>query len=596
MKHVYEYYTSAREANARTVRELRRKIHVAGTLRFLLLAACVAVMVAVDGGLTVYGAVFAAFAVPFVWLMVWTSRLTVRKTYAEGMEALNAAELAALDYDFSAFDGAADKADGAHPFSLDLDLFGDRSLFQSLNRTVTRRGRETLTGWFTAPLQDKARILRRQAAVCELAPEVALRQHFYVTGKTGGRQRDDSAFVAALRATDSGFASGVIWRILVWAVPAVWVVLIGLWTAGVVGYVVPTLWFPVSALLAYVKINRVNRLHNELEKAEKVLRVYSRLIAIVEGAPAASAELADIKGRLAGADSPASEVVGQLSRILNALDQRGNMIIAIVNIFILRDMHIVQRFDRWKRANGGHIGAWFGALGDFDALCSLAGFAYNHPDYVYPQLAGEYFEMRGRGLGHPLLHRDVCVRNDIDIAEHPYFMIVTGANMAGKSTYLRTVGVNFLLGCVGAPVCAAELTLYPCSLVTSLRTSDSLTDNESYFYAELKRLKMIIGRLEAGEQLFIILDEILKGTNSVDKQKGSLALIRQFIAHGTCGIIATHDLVLGTLRDEFPAQVGNYRFEADIRGDRLSFSYRMQPGVAENMNAFYLMKKMGITL
>lgn len=168
--------------------------------------------------------------------------------------------------------------------------------------------------------------------------------------------------------------------------------------------------------------------------------------------------------------------------------------------------------------------------------------------------------------------------------------------MAGKSTYLRTIGINYLLACIGAPVCATELTVFPAAMVTSLRTSDSLKDNESYFFIELKRLKMIIDRLQNGEKLFIILDEILKGTNSEDKQKGSLALIRQFMTYQTCGLIATHDLILGNLRDEHPDNIENFRFEADIEGDKLSFSYRMKEGVAQNMNACFLMKKMGITV
>jgi DNA mismatch repair ATPase MutS len=194
------------------------------------------------------------------------------------------------------------------------------------------------------------------------------------------------------------------------------------------------------------------------------------------------------------------------------------------------------------------------------------------------------------------MKRETCVRNDIEVAKRPYFLIITGANMSGKSTYLRTIGVNFVLACLGAPVCADALCLSPAVLFTSLRTSDSLNENESYFYAELKRLKMIIDRLESGEKLFIILDEILKGTNSVDKQKGSLALVQQLLRLQSCGIIATHDLLLGSLEAEFPDHIKNYCFEADIAGNKLNFSYRIKEGIAQNMNATFLMRKMGITL
>ena len=233
-------------------------------------------------------------------------------------------------------------------------------------------------------------------------------------------------------------------------------------------------------------------------------------------------------------------------------------------------------------------------MAEFDSLVSFAVYAYNHPDYIYPE-ASETYILEGKNLGHPMLNRKVCVSNDVTIESHPFFLVVTGANMAGKSTYLRTVGINLMLACAGAPVCASSLKFYPYKLVTNLRTSDSLTDNESYFFAELKRLKMIIDRLQSGEPLFIILDEILKGTNSEDKQKGSIALMKQLVSLGANGIIATHDLLLGDLEKEFPDAIKNYRFEADIKDDHLSFTYKIREGVAQNMNASFLMKKMGIT-
>ena len=255
-----------------------------------------------------------------------------------------------------------------------------------------------------------------------------------------------------------------------------------------------------------------------------------------------------------------------------------------------------MRIEGWKEQYASELPRWLTAIAHMDALCSLATFAYNHPDYSYPVIATRSFCLRAEDMGHPLMNRDKCVRNDIDIEKRPFFIIITGANMAGKSTYLRTVGINYLLACIGAPTCTRQMELYPARLITSLRTSDSLTDNESYFFAELKRLKLIIDKLQAGEELFIILDEILKGTNSTDKQKGSLALIKQFMTLQANGIIATHDLMLGTLAEIFPTDIRNYRFEADITDNELTFSYRLREGVAQNMNACFLMKKMGIAV
>jgi DNA mismatch repair ATPase MutS len=329
---------------------------------------------------------------------------------------------------------------------------------------------------------------------------------------------------------------------------------------------------------------------------ERVLRVYSQLMEQVEKEPFCSDELASVQQRLVTREGKASRAIRRLSRIVGALDQRFSMAGLLLNVLYLRDMRQAMALERWLKTHARHFEAWFEALAATDALCSLGGFAFNHPDYVYPDLAEGGFRMEGKALGHPLLHREKCVRNDVLLPRSPYFLVITGANMAGKSTYLRTVGVNFLLACMGLPVCADSLTVCPASLMTSLRTADSLTANESYFFAELKRLKTIIDRLHAGEELFIILDEVLKGTNSKDKQKGSLALVRQLIAQKTCGLIATHDLLLGTLEEEFPGEVENYCFEADISGDNLLFTYRLRKGIARNMNACFLMKKMGITL
>jgi DNA mismatch repair ATPase MutS len=389
------------------------------------------------------------------------------------------------------------------------------------------------------------------------------------------------------------------WKIAVWAVPAVWVVVLALCFAGVFPIGVPIVLYLVNTLLAYLKFGQVTALQNALDRVEKVLRGYAQLISLIEDQAFESPLLTEIRAQLSSEEkqTPASQVVHRLSRRLDALSQRGNIVVlTTLNIFLLRDIRIAIQLENWKRQHAADIPRWFDALAAFDALCSQGTFAFNHPEYPYPSIADRYFVLEGKALGHPLMRPERCVRNDVSFRGAPQFMIVTGANMAGKSTYLRTVSINFLLSCAGMPVCADALTVYPAALATSLRTSDSLARNESYFFAELKRLKAIIDRLRAGEQLFIVLDEILKGTNSIDKQKGSLALVRQFVTCGTCGIIATHDLALGMLADEFPGVVHNGRFEGEITADRLTFSYRLQPGVAQNMNATFLMEKMGITV
>jgi hypothetical protein len=546
------------------------------------------------GALLLYTAVF-------VILMVRHNVLSSRKSYAEALMELCSNERKALDYDFSAFDGAPDKIDGEHPFSLDLDLFGEHSFFQSINRTVTPMGRERLANWLIYPLTEKEPILQRQEAVKELAPLAGLRQDFYVNGilnraERSDDTRDDTRLLSYLVNTSVFFTGSFFWRNIARAVPLLW---LAAFAGLITGYVPLPLFgalFALSALTAYARIGRINELHRAVNKLEKILLAYSGLIQCVEDKVFTSGTLSGISRQLTGSKGKASRTIRKLSAHIGVLDQRATFTGILLNIFTFREIRACIAIEQWKKEHGAEAEGWPDALAHFDALSSLAGFAYNHSGYTYPRMTDTYFRMSGKALGHPLIRRDVCVKNDIQIEQSPRFMIVTGANMAGKSTYLRTIGINFLLASAGAPVCADSLTVCPACLTTSLRTSDSLAGNESYFFAELKRLKMIIDRLQQGEKLFIILDEILKGTNSVDKQKGSLALVKQLIDYNACGIIATHDLALGALEDTFPVQIKNYRFEADMTGDTLTFSYRLREGIAQNMNACFLMQKMGIAL
>jgi DNA mismatch repair ATPase MutS len=328
----------------------------------------------------------------------------------------------------------------------------------------------------------------------------------------------------------------------------------------------------------------------------KVLASLSPLIRTFEERAVQAPLLKAVKQLLVNGKA-ASKEVGRLVKLLDALDQRGNVLLTfLLNGLFFWELRQAIKIEHWKEKTAPHLPQWLEAVKKIDALCSLSTFAYNHPEYAYPTIDSAPFPLTIKAAGHPLMDAKKCVRNDFGMSQSPYFIIVTGANMAGKSTYLRTIGVNYLLACIGCPVCGKEMSLHPNQLITSLRTSDSLSENESYFFAELKRLQLIIRKLHNGEKLFIILDEILKGTNSVDKQKGSLALIEQLIRLQTNGVIATHDLLLGTLKETFPANIRNYCFEADIVDNELHFSYRLREGIAQNMNACFLMNKMGITV
>lgn len=597
MEKIYTYYKDIVTAYTRRMDNLNKKIHLLGSLRLLLVVGLFAMIwfFKAESWPVITGIVL-LFVIPFILLMVWHTKLYAKKNYAQALVQLATNELKGLEYDFSAFDGAPEKIAVDHPFSLDLDLFGSRSLFQSINRTVTYVGKEKLSDWFMNPLTDKGKILARQETVRELESYTQLRQHFYVTGVLQPGSKNDQRSIQLMNESVPCLMNNRVWKLLAVALPVAWLFVFVGCLLSALPWSVAGLFFSLSFIIAYLNSRQITAIHNSLDKMEQILSVYSDLIQCIEKLNFQSAELVSIQRQFVGKKQTASSLIRKLSNQIGALNQRFSAIGMLLNVFTLRDTRMAIKLEQWRVEHGEEVKLWFDALATFDAYSSLATFAFNHPGYIYPEIADSYFQMEGKALGHPLLRRDICVKNDIQIKKSPWFLIITGANMAGKSTYLRTIGINYLLACVGAPVCAESLKLYPAQMVTSLRTSDSLVSNESYFFAELKRLKMIIDRLQRGEKLFIILDEILKGTNSIDKQKGSLALMKQLIANQTCGIIATHDLVLGDLEQSFPEQVKNYRFEADIQEDNLTFSYQLREGVAQNMNACFLMKKMGITI
>ncbi len=595
MEDIIRFYKTQCAALQEEISVLNRKIHGIGTIRLLLvLGAAVAIYLSREQSWEVLAGIALVFIAPFAALMVVHNRLFGKRSYAETKLSLNQSELKGIDYDFSDFYGASGESDPEHSFALDLDLFGDRSLFQSINRTVTSEGCKLLAAWFKSPLDRKDAILLRQEAVRELASCPELFQHFYALGKMNLGKTENSGITAG--SSPAFFLNSRVWRAALWVIPAGWIALIAGNTLGLVASSWIGIYTVIALAVAYARAGHIGKLHAQADKIDITLSTYSDLIRTVEDNKFNAAELQEIRRRLWNGERKASESLRTLSRHIGALNQRFSLAGIILNVLYLRDIRHAMALEQWRQRHIDDLPRWLGALAEMDAFHSLGNFAFNHPGYTYPAIADHYFQMQGSALGHPLLHRDVCVKNDINIPDCPQFLIITGANMAGKSTYLRTVGVNFLLACMGVPVCAESLTVCPAHLVTSLRTSDSLAGNESYFFAELKRLKMIIDRLQRGEQLFIILDEILKGTNSADKQRGSIALMKQLVSLRSCGIIATHDLVLGTLEGEFPGMIKNYRFEADIRNNELTFSYRLREGVAQNMNACFLMRKMGITV
>lgn len=534
---------------------------------------------------------------PLFILVKIHNRFFIRKEWLETQARIIQEELQALSGDYSSFEDGKEYVNPEHPYSFDLDIFGRRSLFQSINRTCTFFGKDRLAKWLQNHLHEKVSIEKRQEMVREISEHTLFREQFRVAGLVHHGQSSDAEKIQAWSQSPAQYLHAGWVKAFIWGVPVINSLLLITSLIGWTSFSCLGLSFGIFLVLSFGIIKRATYIQETYGKQLKSLNGYARLIALAKAEDWKSAGMLELMERFNLNGQSPVQALQQLSKELDRLDLRNNQFLYVLlegSIFF--QLQEIVRIERWKVRYGQYISEWLETVGELDALCSLGTFAYNHPQYTYPELTEKPFCFLATQMGHPLMPDSQCVKNDATIPSRPFFLIITGANMAGKSTYLRTIGVNYLLACVGAPVCCEKLKLHPNQLITSLRTSDSLSDNESYFFAELKRLKRIIDLLNQGQQLFIILDEILKGTNSMDKQKGSFDLIRQFMQLKANGIIATHDLLLGSLIKQFPEEIRNYCFEADIKDNELTFSYKLREGVAQNMNACFLMKKMGIIL
>ena len=591
------HYTERLSLTAGQLQQVKKQIFRISMLRLALFIAGIAGLYFFFNQTTLLIICICLTFLPLFILVKIHNRFFIRKEWLETQARIIQEELQALSGDYSSFEDGKEYVNPEHPYSFDLDIFGRRSLFQSINRTCTFFGKNRLAKWLQNHLHEKTSIEKRQEMVREISEHTLFREQFRVAGLVHHGQSSDAEKIQAWSQSPAQYLHAGWVKAFIWGVPVINSLLLITSLAGWTSFSWLGLSFGIFLVLSFGIIKRATYIQETYGKQLKSLNGYARLIALAKAEEWKSAGMQELMERFNLNGQSPIQALQQLSKELDRLDLRNNQFLYVLlegSIFF--QLQEIVRIERWKARYGQHISKWLETVGELDALCSLGTFAYNHPQYTYPELTEKPFCFLATQMGHPLMPASQCVKNDATIPSRPFFLIITGANMAGKSTYLRTIGVNYLLACIGAPVCCERLKLYPNQLITSLRTSDSLSDNESYFFAELKRLKRIIDLLNQGQQLFIILDEILKGTNSMDKQKGSFDLIRQFMQLKANGIIATHDLLLGSLIKQFPEEIRNYCFEADIKENELTFSYKLREGVAQNMNACFLMKKMGIIL
>jgi len=480
--------------------------------------------------------------------------------------------------------------DEDHVYALDLDVFGPGSLYERLGGARTRPGADTLAAWLRAPA-GVAEVQARQEAVGELRPRLDLRERLALLGAELPPV-DFASLVAWGAAPAAPLAPR--WRILVNVLAAINAVTLMAGLTTGVG------WLPfAAAVLVSLAVTAplrtvVAQVLGPIETREHDLALLRGVLAAVEGEPVTAARLRRVQGELSAEGLQASRQIARLALLVDWLRSPRNQFFAPIAALLLWRTRMALHFEAWRTHAGSAIGRWLHALGEGEALSVLAGYTYENPADPFPEVVDGPALYDGEDLGHPLLPVGGCVRNDVRLGGDVRLLLVSGSNMSGKSTLLRTVGANAVLALAGAPVRARRLRLTPVALGATLRVQDSLLAGRSRFFAEISRLRRLLDLTGGPLPLLFLLDELLHGTNSHDRGVGSAAVLRRLLDGGALGLATTHDLALTRLAEELGPQVRNVHFVDEFQGGEMHFDYRLRPGVVPHSNALALMKAIGL--
>ena len=540
------------------------------------------------------------------WLIKRFNRIAYQQRHTTFLREINEQEVRRLENKLAHFPTGQRFIDHHHPYTADLDIFGPHSLFQLLNRTTTESGSQLLARWVSEPA-DRAVILARQQAIRELTPKLEWRQQFQASGMHF--KNDTSNYEKLLTWMEKPgpllpHSSTYLIGSILLAVSS---------TAGVayyfthitspdhVFYALPLL---IILLINFVILRKVKPVADEIIDSThqniKILGGYEAMMTALASEEFDTEMLQRLQATFQRHRYSAVGEINTLRKILEIFQLRGtkqaaiesNKFYPVFNLFWLLDIYWIILTDRWKRRNGSYIRAWAAAVSEFEVLSSVAGFAYSNPSFTFPEIVSARYTVRFEALGHPLVSPN-RVSNDFTLTSRGEIAMITGSNMAGKSTFLRTVGVNLVLAFMGAPCCAASGQASPVQLFTSMRTQDDLEAGISSFYAELKRVEDLLRLIRQGEPVFFLLDEMFKGTNSQDRHRGGFSLIKQLSKLNAFGIVSTHDLALAELTGSRSIAT-NFSFNSELRDGEMTFNYTLTPGLCQDFNASELMKRSGI--
>jgi len=583
---------------------LRQRERTVSVLRLILIAAAIVIA---------FRSVAAALLplVAFFTFVVLHDRIIRMRRRAENGAAFYTRGLARIDGTWpGGGDGGDELGDEHHPYAADFDLFGRGSLFELISIAVTRAGRARLAAWLKEPSLSGVEIWSRQESVMELRDNVQLREDlavaaFEITREIESAHLDAWAAMPPMQMSRAERVAAIV-------LPAVALILFALTipslVARLIGWSHPEAhigafaqvpsWPLVLAILACGVLarrlaHRVAPVVNTVERAEPALALLAGLLARIERESFSSARLAGILERLRGTEQKASQEIERLRRLVALLDARRNQFFAPFAIVLLWTPHVAMAIERWRVRSGAHVGEWIDAVGETEALASLASFAFEHETFTMPEIASHGLLFDAHELGHPLIPADRRVTNDVRLDDTLRLLVVSGSNMSGKSTMMRSIGIAAVLAMAGGPVCARALRIAPVAVGASIRIHDSLQENASRFYAEILRIRQILELSKEGHLLFL-LDEILAGTNSHDRRIGAEGIVRGLVERNAIGLVSTHDLALAQIAETLAPRAANVHFEDHLEDGRVVFDYKMRPGVVTKSNALELMRSVGI--
>lgn len=566
----------------------RAKAWVAIRLFSFLLIGVLAYITYPYGGYSALGIL--ATVILFLFFVRKSAENTDQLNYVKALININENEIKASQHDFSSFDDGSIYTDSSHPFSYDMDVFGKGSFFQLFNRTVTKKGEETLVNHLLNGVQHP---IKSAEAIDELTDKKEWYQGYLAHGSNLEKEATE---ISLSEFSDEEVNAKSWMNIFRFLLPLLAFALSFFYYFSMISGIV----FGIGAILIFIpvrqKLKETNQLHKSLSKIGQRVQAMRNQLSNMEKEQFSSDLLKQYSSVLFHEDKNAKQGLLELSKLVKEAEFRDNVLVAVVlNFFLAWDLRLIWNINKWQKTYASEVEQWEEIVYEMEAFISAANFRYNFKAHTsVPKLTAQLDgEIKMTDLGHPIIPLSKLVSNDFSLSSEEQFAIITGPNMAGKSTFLRSIGINLMLAKAGFHVMAKEFTFPNMQLYSSMRTSDDLKDETSYFHAELLRLRFIVDAIERGEKVFIILDEILKGTNSKDKEEGSAKFLQKLNQLQSRGVIATHDLSLTQLANVYTSIVNKY-FDTTIDGDEISFDYCIRNGVAQNMNASFLLRKMGL--